>query len=104
MENIILAELQELKNLTLLGAKQALTMTDAALLTGLSKSHLYKLVCYRRIPHFKSNGGKLTYFDKDELNSWMLQRRIKTSSELETEAATYVVTGKRCKTSQNLSK
>lgn len=104
MDDTILKQLQELKNLTLLGAKQALTMTDAALLTGLSKSHLYKLVCYRRIPHFKSDGGKLTYFDKDELNGWMLQRRIKTSSELETEAATYIVTGKRCQTSKNQSK
>ena len=70
--DILLKELQELKNLTLLGAKQALTMSDAALLTGLSKSHLYKLVCFRQIPYYKSNGGKLTYFDKDELNRWML--------------------------------
>jgi excisionase family DNA binding protein len=94
MENMILSELQEIKQLTLLGVKQALTMSDASLLTGLSKSHLYKLVCYKKIPHYKSQGGKLTYFDKDELNGWMLQRRVKTSDELETEAISYTVTGK----------
>jgi excisionase family DNA binding protein len=71
MESVFLKELQELKNLTLLGAKTALTMDDAALLTGLSKSHLYKLCCRKAIPYYK-NGGKLTYFDKVELNNWLL--------------------------------
>jgi len=95
VEDKILTELQELKNLTLLGTKQALTMTDAALLTGLSKSHLYKLVCFKKIPYYKSAGGKITYFDKNELNAWMLQHRVKTSTELEQEAANYIVTGKK---------
>ena len=91
----ILNELQELKNLTLLGAKKALTMSDCALLTGLSKSHLYKLVCRKAIPYYKSNGGKLTYFDKSEVEAWQLQHRVKTSAEIEQEAVTYTVTGKR---------
>jgi endonuclease III-like uncharacterized protein len=43
MENNVLKELQELKNLTLLAAKNVLTMNDAALLTDLSKSHLYNI-------------------------------------------------------------
>jgi excisionase family DNA binding protein len=94
MEKDILNELQELKNLTLLGAKKALTMNDAALLTGLSKSHLYKLVCYKKIPHFKP-GGKLTYFEKSELEAWLLQHRVKTTDEVEQEAATYCLTGKK---------
>jgi len=95
MENTILKELQELKNLTLLDAKKVLTMEDAAILTGLSKSHLYKLVCYKKIPYYKQEGGKRTYFDKDELNSWMLNYRVKTASEIEIEATNYVVTGRR---------
>ena len=95
MEKTILSELQELKQLTLLGAKNVLTMSDCALLTGLSKSHLYKLVCRKAIPFFKSAGGKLTYFDKNEVEAWCLQHRVKTSSEIEQEAADYVVLGKR---------
>jgi excisionase family DNA binding protein len=91
------SELQQIKQLTLLGTKKALTMTDASLLSGLSKSHLYKLVCYKKIPHYKSDGGKLTYFDKDELNAWMLQNRVKTVDELKAEAATYVLTGNHVK-------
>jgi len=88
-------ELQELKNLTLLGAKKALTMTDAALLTGLSKSHLYKECCKKNVPHWKSMGGKLTYFDKDELNAWMLKNRVSTTTEIEQQANVYVSTGKK---------
>ena len=95
MEAKILNELQELKKLTLLGVKKALTMSDCSLLTGLSKSHLYKLVCAKKIPYYKSDGGKLTYFDKQEIESWLLQHRIKTTDEIETEAANYIVSGKK---------
>jgi excisionase family DNA binding protein len=72
-------------------------MNDASLYTGLSKSHIYKLVCYKKIPYYKSQGGKLTYFDKAELEQWMLNRRIPTNDELEQEAANYLVTGKHSK-------
>jgi len=95
MEEIIFNELQELKQLTLLTAKKALTMKDAAFLTGLSMSNLYKQVWKKKIPHYKSSGGKLTYFDRDELNAWMLKTRIKTADEIEQEAVNYIVTGKR---------
>jgi excisionase family DNA binding protein len=70
-------------------------MTDASLLTGLSKSHLYKLVCYKKIPHYKSDGGKLTFFDKSDLEAWQLQHRVKTADELKAEAENYCVTGKK---------
>ena len=94
MEARILDELQQLKQLTLLSAKNVLTMSDVALLTGLSKSHLYKKVSARQIPHWKSDGGKLTYFDKKEVEEFLLQHRVGTVDEIQQEAATYVVTGK----------
>ena len=85
----VLNELQEIKQLTVIGAKKALTMKDVALLTGLSMSCLYKKCSSREIPHWKSAGGKMTYFDKDELTGWMLKHRVKTADELETEATSY---------------
>ncbi|MFA6335164.1 MAG: helix-turn-helix domain-containing protein [Bacteroidales bacterium] len=89
----LLEELQEIKKLTLLGVKRALSMNDAALLTGLSKSHLYKLVCYKKIPYYKPDGGKLVFFDKDEISKWLLSNRIKPEEEVDNEAATYLTTG-----------
>lgn len=92
-EERILSELQEIRKLKLLESKQALTLEDASLLSGLSKSHLYKEVWKKKIPYYKPN-GKLLYFDKDELTKWLLSHRVKTVDELETEAANYLVTGK----------
>ena len=94
MEETILLELQELKSLMILSAKNVLTMRDVALLTGLSMSHLYKKCSSKEIPHWKSQGGKNTYFKKSEIESWMLQNRIKTSNEIESEAENYIASVK----------
>lgn len=91
----VLQKLQELQNLTLLAAKTALNMNDVALLTGLSKSHIYKLVCSRKIPHYKSEGGKLTYFNKQEVENWLLAHRVSTTEEAEQAAINYCVTKKK---------
>lgn len=94
METTILKELQDIKQLTLLSTKKVLTMDDVSLLTGLSKSHIYKLVSWKKIPHYKSNGGKLTFFEKDEIEQWLLQNRIKTTEEIEAEAQIYCLNKK----------
>lgn len=95
MADEILKELQKLKELTLLSAKTALTMNDVADLTGLSKSHIYKLVCTKKIPYYKSEGGKFTYFNKEEINKWLLAHRVPTTDEVEAQAVNYVVSNKR---------
>lgn len=94
MEEKILMRLDAIERYALLGAKQVLTIEDVALLTGLSKSHLYKLTCTRQIPHYKPN-SKQMYFDRAEIEDWMRQNRVNTTSEAEQEAARYVVTGKK---------
>ena len=83
----IMNVLAVIKQLLLLGTKNVLNMDDASLLTGFSKSHLYKLVCAKEIPHFKSRGGKITYFKKEELEQWMLNYRVATHEEIEQQAA-----------------
>ena len=71
--------------------KKVLTIAEAAEMTGMSKSHLYKLCCSRKVPYFKSGGGKRSFFDRDELTAWMLYSRVKTKDESETEAANIVI-------------
>jgi excisionase family DNA binding protein len=97
MELELKNEFKELKALTLLSAKKVLTMNDASLLTGLSKSHLYKLTCRKEIPHFKMSGGKIICFNREEIEEWQLRHRVKTVDELKAEAATYVLTGNHVK-------
>jgi excisionase family DNA binding protein len=83
----ILIQLQELKQLTLLGAKNALNIEEAAILTGYSVSRLRKLVAMNAIPYYKSTGGKFIYFKKSELENWMLAYRVNTNHEAELAAA-----------------
>jgi len=93
--NEVLEQLQELKQLAVLGAKTALTMNDVVLLTGLSKSHLYKLVWSKKIPYYKAaEGGKMTYFNKQEIENWLLAYRVPTEAELEQKAIAHCVTTK----------
>ncbi len=85
-------QLDRIERLTLLSAKNVLTLDDVSLLTGLSKSHLYKLTCSHQIPYYKQ--AKLLYFDRTEIEAWMRQNRISTNDEIESEAVNYLVTGK----------
>lgn len=77
---------------SLLAAKNVLTLEDAALLTGLSKSTLYKLTCSHQIPHYKR--AKMLYFDRAELEAWMKQNRVASEQEIEERAISYVLSGK----------
>lgn len=77
---------------SLLAAKNVLTLEDVTLLTGLSKSYLYKLTCTKQIPYYRPN-GKQIYFDRSEIEAWMKQNRVATESEVEQKAANYISTG-----------
>lgn len=72
----------------MLAAKRVLNLDDVAVLTGLSKSHLYKLTCENRIPFYKPN-GKQIYFDRAEVEAWMLRNRQQTKEEAEQNAVAY---------------
>jgi len=91
----VLNQLQELKQLAVLGAKNVLNMDDVCLLSGLSKSHLYKLVWSKRIPYYKSEGGKMTYFNKQEIEKWLMAYRVPTAAESEQAAIKNCVTSNR---------
>ncbi len=73
----------------LLSQKKVLNLDEVSVLTGLSKSHLYKLTSTGKIPHYKPN-GKFMFFEKSEIEDWLLRNRIKTVDEIEAEAAKYV--------------
>lgn len=93
METDIKVQLNRIEKLTLLSAKNVLCLNDVVLLTGLSKSHIYKMTHSRKITFYKPN-GKQIYFDRSEIENWMKQNRVATTDEIETEAVNYIVTGK----------
>ena len=80
-------ELREIKSL-LLTTKTVLNFNEIVAYTGLSKSHLYKLTSTGGIPCYKPQ-GKHIYFNKVEIDKWLLSNRLSTSQELEQEAINY---------------
>jgi excisionase family DNA binding protein len=90
MEEKIIEQLNRIERYSIIAAKTMITIDEAAIVTGLSKSWLYKATCNHTIPHYKPN-GKTIYFDRTELDSWMKQNRISTSQEAELAANTYMM-------------
>ncbi len=84
-------QLRRIEQLTLIGAKDALTVDEVVIYTGLKKSYIYKLVHLRQIPYYKNAGGGKTYFRKQEIEEWMLHQRVSTQDELAVQAAAYTL-------------
>ncbi len=76
---------------TLLAAKRVLNLDDASQLLGLSKSFVYKLTATHQLPCYRP-GGKLLYFDRGEMEAWLLRNRQASQLELEQAAAAHCVT------------
>jgi excisionase family DNA binding protein len=84
---------QSIENL-MLSQKNVLTFDEGATYMGVSKSHLYKLTMAGSIAFYKPR-GKMIYFDRAELEKWLLQNRITPADELEAKASTYVALNNR---------
>jgi excisionase family DNA binding protein len=69
--------------------EKPLTFTQALEFLQVSRSTLYKLVHRKEIEYFKPSGGKL-YFDKKVLLEYMRRGRVKSSEEIDDEAANYL--------------
>ena len=101
MENskIILSKLNAIESLLEATRPQPkpLTLEETAKFLDVSKSHLYRLVCYKKIPHYKPEGKRL-YFDQAELVAWLKRNhsvtQVQREAQLEEKAASYLVSGK----------
>ena len=76
--------------------KEVLNFNETCNYLEVSQSHLYKLTSSGNIPHYKPNGKKI-YFQREELNQWLLRNRVDSQDEIETEAANYLMRNKRVK-------
>ncbi len=76
----IQAQLNEIKEL-LVSNKKVLNLKEVSNYIGYSKSHIYKLTSSNQIPHSKPNGKGL-YFDKDEIDGWLLKNKVPTQEVL----------------------
>ena len=78
----------------LIANKEVLTFDEASEYTGISRSYLYKLTAGNKIPYSKPN-GKMIFFERKKINDWLLQNSRKSAHEIEQEALTHVLNGKK---------
>ncbi len=69
-----------------------LTTRQAAEYLGLSIHTIYSLTFYRKIRFSKPNGKKI-YFAKADLDAWLNRNCFPSNNEIDTKAATRLVTG-----------
>lgn len=99
MDELILKEVQELKKLIFeqnMLQKEVLNFNEAAIYLEVSHSHLYKLTSTGTIPAYKPNGKKL-YFNREELNKWLLTNRQASISDIEEEVSQFQLKSGRVK-------
>lgn len=86
--NDIMKKLEQIRQATLLGAKDTLTVEECSLLTNYTVHWLHQLTSRREIPHFKK--GNRVYFSKKAIERWLQSNPVPTVQETESQAATYV--------------
>ena len=97
MEKSIETRVLELEQ-TIFLAKNIFSFDEASKFLNLSKSYLYKLTSGSLIPHYKPQ-GKMLYFEKEELETWLRQNPVKTQMQIAREAQQYVMSNKPLKNS-----
>lgn len=70
--------------------KEVLNFTETALYLEVSHSHLYKLTSSGVVPAYKPNGKKL-YFNRKELDEWLLSNKQASADEIEQQANEYLM-------------
>ena len=70
--------------------KEVLNFNETCKYLELSQSHLYKLTSTGAIPHYKPNGKKI-YFNRVELDHWLLRNRMDSQDEIEQQAEDFII-------------
>jgi len=83
---IILERLDQIES-SLSSEKTLLNIDEVSILTGISKSTLYKLTSAREIPHYKK--AKHLLFDKKEILEWIKASRVKTIDEIDNDSSAW---------------
>lgn len=83
----IAQRLDRLETLTALASKDVLDIKDTSMLTGYTVKYLRLLIARRGIPHYRR--GNRIYFNRDEVEEWMMGTRIPTKEEMNVRAMGY---------------
>lgn len=68
--------------------QKILSLAEFCEYTGLTKQTAYKLTSGQKVPHSKR--GKRLYFDKERIDTWLLENRVAPHSEIQGKANDYL--------------
>ncbi len=80
----ILKKLSDIENLLKKKDDRPLNFKEACAYLGFAPSYLYKLTYRKVIPHYKPT-GKVLFFSKCELDSWIFEKRDERRKKKEVE-------------------
>lgn len=84
---LIQQKLEEIKSITTISVKNALTVEEAAAYMGMSAEYIQKMCKKRAIPSYRSKTGHRIYFKKADLDKWMLHTEVNTEEWINSQAA-----------------
>ncbi|AJH14551.1 helix-turn-helix transcriptional regulator [Myroides profundi] len=90
---LILEKLNYLEQLIISNNKEILSVEELEKYTGFKKSYIYHLVHYSKIPYSKPN-GKYLFFQKSEINEWLLKNKSLSDDQIQEKAREYVLNKK----------
>lgn len=92
--NEILDKLEEIRVLTLIGVKNVLNLTEAAIYIGISEDRLRHLASPKVGAISCSNVGKTLSFRKEDLDNYRMKNRRMSQDEISAVAETISMRGK----------
>lgn len=84
---LIQLKLDEIKTITTLSVKNALTVDEAAIYMGMSAEYVRKMAKNKTIKSYRSKSGRGIYLHKADLDKWMLYTEVNTIEHIQAEAA-----------------
>lgn len=83
---IIQSKLDEIKALTAISVKNALTVEEAATYMGMTTEYVRKMAKAKKIKSYRSKSGRVIYFHKADLDKWMLHTEVNTNEYINSQA------------------
>lgn len=74
--------------------KQALTVEELSRYADISVNYIYHLTATGKLKYSKPFGKKI-YFDKNEIDAFLLQKAVASNKDREAQAVNYLLTSKK---------
>lgn len=86
----IIQQIEEVKSLLLLQAKEVLTLKEFCLYTGFSPPYTYRLIANKALPYYKPS-GKSIFFKKEDIIEYLTSIKIDNETSKQKKVSTFLL-------------